>query len=198
MIHTKRKILLSTLGGGILAFGLYHVHSVSGVTEGGTLGLTLLLEHWLGLSPAWTSMILNGCCYILGIHTLGRQFLIYSIISAGSFSMSYALLERFPRLWPWLADVPILAAILGALFVGLGVGLSVRAGGAPTGDDALAMSLSTRFRVPIERIYLVTDLTVLLLSLSYLSPSHIACSLVTVVLSGKIIGIVQRYKATAT
>lgn len=197
MIHTKRKILLSTLGGGILAFGLYHVHSVSGVTEGGTLGLTLLLEHWLGLSPAWTSMILNGCCYILGIHTLGRQFLIYSIISAGSFSMAYALLERFPRLWPWLADVPILAAVLGALFVGLGVGLSVRAGGAPTGDDALAMSLSTRFRVPIERIYLVTDLTVLLLSLSYLSPSHIACSLVTVVLSGKIIGIVQRYKATA-
>ena len=197
MIHTKRKILLSTLGGGILAFGLYHVHSVSGVTEGGTLGLTLLLEHWLGLSPAWTSMILNGCCYILGIHTLGRRFLIYSIISAGSFSMAYALLERFPRLWPWLADVPILAAVLGALFVGLGVGLSVRAGGAPTGDDALAMSLSTRFRVPIERIYLVTDLTVLLLSLSYLSPSHIACSLVTVVLSGKIIGIVQRYKATA-
>ena len=54
------------------------------------------------------------------------------------------------------------------------------------------MSLSTRFRVPIERIYLITDLTVLLLSLSYLSPGRIACSLVTVVLSGKIIGIVQR------
>lgn len=192
MMQPKRKILLATLGGGILAFGIYHVHSVSGVTEGGTLGLTLLLEHWLGLSPAWTSLIFNGCCYILGIHTLGRQFLIYSIVSAGSFSMVYALLEQFPRLWPGLAGVPMLAAIIGALFVGFGVGLSVRAGGAPTGDDALAMSLSTRFRVPIERIYLITDLTVLLLSLSYLSPGRIACSLVTVVLSGKIIGIVQR------
>ena len=192
MMQTKRKILLSTLGGGILAFGIYHVHSVSGVTEGGTLGLTLLLEHWLGLSPAWTALIFNGCCYILGIHTLGRQFLIYSIVSAGSFSMVYALLEQFPKLWPGLAGVPMLAAIIGALFVGVGVGLCVRAGGAPTGDDALAMSLSTRFRVPIERIYLITDLTVLLLSLSYLSPGRIACSLVTVVLSGKIIGIVQR------
>ena len=196
-MQTERKILLSTLGGGILAFGLYHVHSVSGVTEGGTLGLTLLLEHWLGLSPAWTSLILNGCCYILGIQTLGRQFLIYSAISAGSFSMVYALLEQFPRLWPGLADMPILAAILGAMFVGLGVGFCVRAGGAPTGDDALAMSLSTRFRVPIEQVYLITDLTVLLLSLSYLSPGRIACSLITVILSGKIIGIVQRYKPSA-
>lgn len=194
----KRKIILSLLGGGILAFGLYHIHSISGVTEGGTLGLTLLLEHWLGISPAVTSLLLNGCCYALGIRTLGRSFLIYSVLSAGSFSLVYALLEQFPRLWPELARMPVFAAILGALFVGAGVGLCVRSGGAPTGDDALAMSLSARFRVPIERVYLITDLTVLALSLSYLSPARIACSVLTVVLSGKTIGILQRYHAVKT
>lgn len=190
-----RKITLSLLGGGVLAFGLYHVHSISGVTEGGTLGLTLLLEHWLGISPALTSLVLNGLCYALGIRTLGRPFLILSGLSAGSFSAVYALLEQFPRLWPELARMPVLAAVVGAIFVGAGVGLCVRSGGAPTGDDALAMSLSARFRIPIERVYLVTDLTVLALSLSYLSPARIACSVLTVVLSGKIIGIVQRYRA---
>ena len=189
----KRNILFSLLGSGILALGIYHVHSISGVTEGGTLGLTLLLEHWCGLSPAWTSLILNGACYWLGIRTLGRQFLLCSLVSAGGFSAAYALLERFPRLWPELSSMPIPAAILGALFVGFGIGLCVRAGGAPTGDDALAMSLSTRLGLPIERFYLVTDLTVLALSLSYLSPARIACSVLTVILSGKIIGIVQRY-----
>ena len=40
------------LGSAILAFGLYNVHSISGVTEGGVLGLTLLLEHWFGISPS--------------------------------------------------------------------------------------------------------------------------------------------------
>lgn len=189
----KRNILFSLVGSGILAFGIYQVHAISGVTEGGTLGLTLLLEHWLGLSPAWTSLILNGACYWLGIRTQGRQFLLCSILSAGGFSAAYGLLERFPRLWPELSQLPLPAAILGALFVGFGIGLCVRAGGAPTGDDALAMSLSTRLRLPIERVYLVTDMTVLALSLSYLSPTRIACSLLTVVLSGKIIGIVQRY-----
>ena len=188
-----QKLLLSITGGGILAFGLYNVHSISGVTEGGALGLTLLLQYWLDISPAWSGLFINFCCYAFGYRTLGRRFLFWSAVSAGSFSAFYAVIERFPRVWPGLAQMPIPAALIGALFVGVGVGLCVRAGGAPTGDDALAMSLSRRFRLPIERVYLVTDLTVLALSLTYLPPSRIACSLLTVTLSGKIIGIIQRY-----
>ena len=42
-----------------LAFGLYHVHSVSGITEGGVLGATLLLDHWFSLSPAVSGFVLN-------------------------------------------------------------------------------------------------------------------------------------------
>lgn len=189
-----RNVLLSILGGGVLAFGLYNVHSISGVTEGGALGLTLLLNHWLDISPAWSALVINFACYAIGFRTLGFRFLLWSSLSAGSFSLFYALFEHFPRLWPGLSGLPLPAAFLGALFVGVGVGLCVRAGGAPTGDDALAMSLSTRLRVPIERVYLITDLTVLALSLSYLPPGRIACSLLTVTLSGKLIGIIQRAK----
>lgn len=188
-----QKALLSVVGGGILAFGRYNVHSLSGVTEGGALGLMLLLEHWLGLSPAWSGLLINFGCYAFGFRTLGRQFLFWSALSGGSFSLFYAVFERLPRLWPGLAGMPLGAAIVGALFVGVGVGLCVRAGGAPTGDDALAMGLSARFAVPIERVYLLTDLMVLALSLSYLPIGRIACSLLTVTLSGKIIGSIQRF-----
>ena len=45
-----------------LAFGLYHVHSVSGITEGGVLGATLLLDHWFSLSPAVSGFVLNLLC----------------------------------------------------------------------------------------------------------------------------------------
>lgn len=191
-MKTVTKAFLSILGGGILAFGLYQVHALSGVTEGGALGLTLLLNHWFGVSPALSGLVINCACYLFGIKTLGREFLIWSAVSGGSFSIFYAIAERFPQLWPGLAEHPLLAAVLGALFVGVGVGLCVRAGGAPSGDDALAMSLSKVFGVPIERVYLATDLTVLGLSLSYLPPVRIACSLLTVTLSGKIIGVMQR------
>ena len=187
------NVLLSVLGGGVLAFGLYNVHSLSGVTEGGALGLTLLLQHWLGLSPAISGLLINFACYAFGWRALGAEFLLWSALSGGSFSLFYGILEGFPWLWPILAEMPLAAAFLGALFVGTGVGLCVRAGGAPTGDDALAMGLSKRLRVPIERVYLVTDLTVLALSLSYLPLSRIACSVLTVTLSGKLIGLLQRF-----
>ncbi|MDO4386357.1 MAG: YitT family protein, partial [Clostridia bacterium] len=80
----------------------------------------------------------------------------------------------------------------GALFVGIGAGLCVRLGGAPGGDDALAMSLSHVTRQPIERIYLLSDLIVLLLSLTYIPLRRIAWSLITVILSGQLIGVLQR------
>ena len=188
-----RKGLLSVIGGGVLAFGLYNVHSLSGVTEGGALGLTLLLDHWLGISPAWTGLVINFACYAYGLRTLGKQFLLWSAIGGGSFSAFYAFFEQFPRLWPELAGHPLPAALVGAVFVGVGCGLCVRAGGAPTGDDALAMGLSRRLKLPIERVYLLTDLTVLGLSLTYLPLGRIACSLLTVTLSGKIIGMIQRW-----
>ncbi len=187
-----RAILLNLLGSAILAFGLYHVHSFSGVTEGGILGLTLLLQHWLGISPSLSSFVLNALCYAFGFKTLGASFLFYSFVAGGGFSVFYALFEQFPPLWPALASMPLLAAIVGALFVGVGIGLSVRAGGAPGGDDALAMTLGHLLHKPIDHIYLVSDLIVLVLSVSYLPLPNLLCSLLTVVLSGQIIALIQR------
>lgn len=188
----KKTIVLSCIGSLILAFGLYQVHSQGIVTEGGTLGLTLFLHHWFHISPAVSGFILNAGCYAFGIRVLGKSFLICSILSGSCFSLFYAILEQYPLLWPQLVHHPMLAALLGALFVGVGVGLCVRAGGAPSGDDALAMTVSKLAKWPIERMYLITDLTVLLLSLSYIPLNKILYSLLTVILSGKIIGLLQK------
>ena len=187
-----RACLLALLGSAILAFGLYHVHAFSAVTEGGVLGMTLLLHHYFDISPAVSGLILNAACYLFGFKTLGAAFIFYSVVAGGGFSLFYAFFERFPPLWPQLAHMPLLAAVIGALFVGVGVGLSVRAGGAPGGDDALAMSIGKMLNWPIERVYLITDLTVLALSATYLPPANLACSLLTVILSGQLVGLIQR------
>ena len=177
------------------AFGMYHIHALADVTEGGVLGLTLLLEFWFGLSPAISGAILNGACFLLGWRMLGKEFIGYSLFASAGFSLGYGFFEQFPQLWPQLVNYPLLAAILGALFIGIGAGLCVRAGGATTGDDALAMSLSHRLKLPIQSIYLVTDLTVLALSLTYIPVKRILYSLLTVILSGQIIGLIQRLPA---
>ena len=186
-----KNILISLLGSLILAFGLYQIHSVSAVTEGGVLGLSLLLDHWLELSPAISGLILNALCYLLGWKLLGKQFLTYSAIAAGGFSVFYRIFECFPPLYPEIADYPLVAAVLGAYFVGVGVGLCVRMGGAPTGDDALAMSLSSVMKCKIQWIYLISDLSVLALSATYIPWQRLGYSLLTVLLSGQIIGWLQ-------
>lgn len=184
--------LVLLVGSVIQAIGIYNIHSLSNVTEGGVLGLTLLLQHWFQISPAVSSLILNLVCYAIGWRMLGREFIGYSLVSICAYSASYGLFEQFPPLWPDIALYPLLAAIAGALFIGIGAGLCVRAGGATAGDDALAMSFSHLFRLPIQRIYLISDLAVLLLSLSYIPMQRIAYSLLTVVLSGQIIGLIQK------
>ena len=183
--------LIAFFSSAFLAFGLYNVHSFAGVTEGGVLGMTLLLEHWFSISPSISGFIMNGICYALGWKLLGKEFIIYSVVSTIGFSSAYKVYEQFEPLWPQLAEMPLTAAILGAVFVGVGAGLCVRAGGAPGGDDALAMSISHVTHIKIQWIYLFSDLAVLLLSLTYIPVSKIGYSLLTVILSGQIIGLIQ-------
>ncbi len=188
----KQKWLSILLGTAILSFGLYNVHSQSGITEGGILGATLLIQHWFHISPAVTELLLDLICYGLGLRFLGREFLKYSLIATCCYSAFYAVYEQFPPLLPDLSGNPLLAAVAGAIFVGIGVGLVVRVEVAACGDDALALVLSKLTRQPITRSYLITDLTVLLLSLSYIPLQQIAYSLVTVMLSSFIIGKIEK------
>lgn len=181
-----------------MAFGLYNIHTLSGVTEGGILGMTLLLHHWFHLSPAISGFIMNGICYGIGWWVMGKSFILYSAVSGGAFSLFYALFEQFPPVWPQLADMPLVSALAGALFVGVGVGLCVRAGGAPSGDDALAMSICKRTGWDIRWAYLISDLLVLLLSLSYLDIARIGLSVLSVLLSGQIIGLIQKIGASSS
>ena len=194
-LHTViNRTALNLIGSMIVAFGLFNVHSVSQVTEGGTLGLTLFFQHWLNISPAISSFILNALCYVFGAIVLGKGFIIYSTVSTVGFSVFYAIFEKIGYLFPKIAEHPLIAAIVGALFVGIGVGLCVRGGGAPCGDDALAMSVSKLARISIRWVYLISDITVLLLSLTYIPLSRILFSLLTVVLSGQLIGFVSEFK----
>ena len=187
-------VLLTLLGSAVLAFGLCHVHAHADVTEGGILGLTLLLDHHFHISPAVSGFLLNFLCYVLGWKFLGKSFLLYSAIASANFSFSYSLFERMPPVFPTLTQNPLASAILGALFVGVGCGLCVLVGSAPGGDDAFAMAMAKVTGRKIQTMYLISDLSVLLLSLTYIPVERILYSLLTVILSGQLVGLIQRLR----
>ena len=190
---TFRRLGLIVLGAMIATFGIHNIHQQTGITEGGVIGLMLFLEHWLGISPAFITPVLDLTCYLLAFKYLGGRFIKISALSTLSVSLFYKLWEQFPPMLPDLSGHPLMAALAGALFVGVGVGIIVRQGGSSGGDDALALTISRVSGWRLARCYLFTDLVVLFLSLSYIPVTRIAFSLITVTLSSWLIERVQDF-----
>lgn len=184
---TFKKIGIIMLGAGICSFGIHNIHQRVGITEGGVIGFMLLMEHWFHIAPSLLTTVLDITCYMLAFRYLGSKFIVISVFSTFSVSMFYEVWEFFPFLLPDLSSYPFLAAILGGLFVGIGVGLIVSQGGSSGGDDALALTISHLTHWRLSKAYLFTDFVVLGLSLSYIPISKIIYSIITVMTSSYII-----------
>lgn len=175
------------IGTAALSFGIYNVHRRSQITEGGVLGLILLLDHWMGIPPAVASPALDLLCYAFSFRILGKNFIGVSAVSTVCLSGTFLLWQQFPPMLPDLSGSPLAAALVGGVFVGVGTGLVVREGGSTGGDDALALAISKSTGCRLFFSYSATDLTVLLLSLTYLSVRRIAFSVLTVFVSSFLI-----------
>lgn len=178
-------------GAAVLSFGLFNIHSQSRITEGGVLGMTLFLHRWTGISPGIFSFLLDMSCYLVGFRLLGAAFLKNAMFSTCCYALFYRLWEFTGPILPSFSDRPLVAALLGGLFVGAGAGLIVSRGGASGGDDALALILHRATGWKIASAYFFTDFVVLMLSLTYIPPVKILFSLLTVFLSSKIIDLLH-------
>lgn len=189
------KILLSILAGtAISAFGMVNIHQRVHITEGGVLGMILLLNYWFHIPASLLSPILDAISYAAGFKYLRKAFLPRSIAATLSLAFFLRFWEVVPFRLPDLSAHPLLAAVFGACFVGVGVGIIVRQGISSGGDDALALVISKITGCKISRAYLATDLTVLALSLSYIPVTRIAYSLVTVTVSSLLIDAVSSFR----
>lgn len=186
-----KRIAIILIGSAIFTFGVHNIHNVTGITEGGIIGLVLFGNHWFGIPSSIVSPVLDCLSYAVAFKVLGGGFLGWSAVATVSVAGFYRLWESMPHMLPNLTDRPLLAAVLGALFVGVGVGLVIRQGASAGGDDALALSISKITGWRVGRCYLFTDLSVLALSLTYIPVVKIAFSLITVTISSAVIDVVK-------
>lgn len=189
-----RRLAVIALGAAIAAFGLHNIHQRTGITEGGVLGMLLFVNHWTGLPASLVSPVLDLLCYAAALKVLGAGFLRTAVVSSAFMAAWFKVWESFPPMLPDLSPYPLAAAVLGGIFIGVGVGLIIRQGGSSGGDDALALVIQRLSGWGLARCYLITDLTVLALSLSYIPAWRIAFSLITVTLSSFLIEKVQNFR----
>ena len=60
---SPKQLALLLLGTAILSFGMHNIHRRVGITEGGVLGMVLLLDHQLSLPPWLMTPVLDIICY---------------------------------------------------------------------------------------------------------------------------------------
>lgn len=184
-----KNLALIAFGSCILAFGSFNFNYQNNVTEGGVLGLLLLIKNIFDISPSITALIIDLSLFTIGSKFFGKQFLILSIFASLSFSTWYNMWESIGFIVPNLNNNMLLASILAGIGVGIGIGIIVRAGGAAGGDDVIALVGTKLTSLKVNHIYMITDFIVLILSLSYLNFKQIFFSLIAVTISGKIISI---------
>ena len=189
---TLKSILLIMIGATILSFGSYNFNYQNNVTEGGVLGLLLLLQHVFNISPSVTSLVIDFSLFAIGSKFFGKKFLLYSILSTTTFSSTYKIWEKIGFLVPSFTNNMLIASILAGIGVGIGVGLVVRGGGASGGDDVIALLGNKLLKLKVNHVYLVTDAIVLLMSLVYLDIKQVFFSIIAVTISGKIISILYK------
>ena len=189
---TLKSILLIMIGATILSFGSYNFNYQKNVTEGGVLGLLLLLQHVFNISPSVTSLVIDFSLFAIGSKFFGKKFLLYSILSTTTFSSTYKIWEKKGFLVPSFTNNMLIASILAGIGVGIGVGLVVRGGGASGGDDVIALLGNKLLKLKVNHVYLATDAIVLLMSLVYLDINQVFFSIIAVTISGKIISILYK------
>lgn len=187
--NTIIKYISITLGAALISFGMYNIHSRCDISEGGVLGVALLLQHWLHLSPAISNPVMDILAMLAGTLILKNTFLKDSLFASLAFALWYRLYECFPPLLPDLSAYPALAAILGGCFVGFGTILIVRHGCAAGADDSLALIANALTGIKLSTYYFISDFSVLALSLSYIPARRIVWSFLTVIVSSGLIAI---------
>lgn len=111
------------------------------IAPGGITGVATVLNHLIGWPPVGTlSFLLNIPLFLLGYKSGGKLFVLRSFIAMMLLSLFIDILPGDP-----ITDDGMLASIFGGIFLGLGLGLVLRAGATTGGTDLAAQMVHKRF-----------------------------------------------------
>lgn len=140
------------IGAVIAAYGLEAVLIPNSVIDGGVTGLSIMGSHVFGLPLGVLLFVLNIPFVYLGYKQVGRTFAIMSIIGIAALSISTVLLHHVSTILG--PEDPLLIVLAGGIFLGVGIGIVLRNGGALDGSEVLAVLLSRKIPFSVGDIIL--------------------------------------------
>ena len=139
------------------------------ITTGGVAGVSSILYWGTGIPVQLSYFIINGLLLLLlllaALKILGLRFCLKTIyaVSVLTAGVAFATANYHGHL---LTDQPFMAAIIGAVFCGCGVGLGLSSNGSTGGTDIIAAIINKYRDISLGRVIMLCD--VIIISSSYL------------------------------
>jgi uncharacterized membrane-anchored protein YitT (DUF2179 family) len=150
-----KSILLIILGIFSASFGLKGFLIPNHFIDGGVTGISLLISFSSEIPLSLLIFIINVPFIILGFSQISKTFAIKALAAIAGLSIVLATVN-----FPVITHDKLLIAIFGGIFLGAGVGLSVRGGGVLDGTEILALYIWRRSETSIGDMIMVFNLVI--------------------------------------
>ena len=176
-----------TAGAVTAAFALEEFLVPTNVFDGGVVGVSMILAHFLPLKLGILMVIINAPFLVYGMTKLGKLFLAKAGYSMVLFSLMTAVFEPMVSA---THDV-FLGAIFGGILLGVGVGLVLRGGGCLDGTEIVAVTLSRRVSFSVGQIILIINVLIYSVAGALFGLDRGMYSLVMYFITSRVIDIVE-------
>jgi uncharacterized membrane-anchored protein YitT (DUF2179 family) len=150
-----KSIILIILGIFSASFGLKGFLIPNHFIDGGVTGISLLISFSSEIPLSLLIFIINVPFIILGFSQISKTFAIKALAAIAGLSLVLATVN-----FPVITHDKLLIAIFGGIFLGAGVGLSVRGGGVLDGTEILALYIWRRSETSIGDMIMVFNLVI--------------------------------------
>ena len=165
MAKKTNEIFRILLGTFLLALSVEEFILPFSILSGGVAGIAVALEPFFHFNETLFANILTVAFLVLGRFTLGRKFILDSVLSSISYPVFTTVLAHF--VVP-LDISPAVASLYAGLLGGIGVGIVMSTGASTGGVDIPTMILAKVFHQKIGTMAMILDgCTVLLGVIAY-------------------------------
>ena len=182
-----KEYIIVALACVVMAFNINYFFVGNKLAEGGVSGLSLIIHYLSHIDVSYLYFALNIPLIILAYIFLGKNFLLKTLFATFILSV---FLKVFASFSEPLDDI-LLAAIFGGAINGIAIGIVFYAGGSTGGIDIIAKIINKYTGIPISRILLATDFIVLSIVAVIFGKVIFMYTLISLVISSKMIDIIQ-------
>ena len=183
-----KRFIFITIGAILMAIALELFLVPNKLLDGGIVGISIMMSHFLKLPIGLFIFILNIPFFYLGYKQIGKTFAFSTLYGIGILSIGTALLHPVPA----FADEKFLVTIFGGVILGLGVGIVIRYGGSLDGTEILAILINNKTPFSVGEIVMVINFFIYTVAGFVFTWESAMYSVIAYFIASKTIDIVQQ------